>query len=222
MRNIRWVGRVISGRRAKDNGTAPARSARVPAKAPRLGPFRADVQECLFVRFVPWAAAAAALIAAVLPLSAGAEDRAVANFFDRKGQAVGQAQLMETAHGVLIRVILVNMAPGIHGFHIYETGKCDAPSFEGAGGIFNPFGATHGIQSPDGKMAGDLPNIFVDQNGALTFEVVADEVTLGTDSEGLLFDTDGSALIVHQDGDDYKSQPDGRTGERIACAVIQR
>ena len=51
---------------------------------------------------------------------------------------------------------------------------------------------------------------------------MADEVTLGTDSEGLLFDTDGSALIVRQDADDYKSQPDGRTGERIACAVVTR
>lgn len=174
------------------------------------------------MRFLQWAAPVAALIAGVLPLSASAEDRALANFFDRKGNAVGQAQLMETAHGVLIRVTLINVPPGIHGFHIYETGKCDAPDFESAGGIFNPFGASHGIQSPDGKMAGDLPNIFVDANGTLTFEVVADEVTLGTDSEGLLFDTDGSALIVRQDADNYKSQPDGRTGERIACAVVTR
>jgi len=90
------------------------------------------------------------------------------------------------------------MASGIHGFHIYSTGRCDSPDFESAGGIFNPFGTSHGIQSPDGKMASDLPNIFVDASGTLTFEVVADEVTLGTDSEGLLVYTDGAALIVRR------------------------
>lgn len=175
------------------------------------------------MRSAQWAAVLAVLLA-LCPLSAveAQDQRAVANFFDRQGKAVGQAQLQETNHGVLIRVILVGIPPGIHGFHIYETGKCTGPGFESAGGIFNPFGASHGIQSPDGKMAGDLPNIFVEANGGLTFEIVADEVTLGTDSEGLLFDNDGSALVIRQDPDDYKSQPDGRSGERIACAVVER
>jgi Cu-Zn family superoxide dismutase len=37
-----------------------------------------------------------------------------------------------------------------------------------------------------------------------------------------VFDNDGSALVVHAKADDYKTDPAGNAGDRIACGVIQQ
>jgi Cu-Zn family superoxide dismutase len=109
-----------------------------------------------------------------------------------------------------------------HAFHIHEKGQCDAAtSFESAGGHFAPLKHTHGYLSADGPHAGDMPNQFVGSDGALQLQVVNPNVTLGS-GEGALFDADGSALVLHAKLDDYRSQPSGDAGDRIACAVIQR
>ena len=103
-----------------------------------------------------------------------------------EAKAVGEAKLLQTPHGVLIRLELSNFAPGTHAFHIHEIGKCDPPAFTSAGGHFNPFSKKHGILNPEGAHAGDLPNIHVPKNGTLTVEVLAPQVSLEEGDNKLL------------------------------------
>ncbi len=137
-----------------------------------------------------------------------------------QGQTVGNATLTDTPHGVLIHVSLANAPAGVHAFHIHETGKCDAP-FTTAGGHFNPMKKQHGVENPMGMHAGDLPNIDIPANGALTFDAVARDVTLRPGPNSLL-DPDGAALVIHDKADDYKSDPAGNAGDRVICGVITK
>lgn len=163
---------------------------------------------------------AVAALGLVLSTSAGAQtpSTAKAQLQDAKGQKVGEATLTETPHGVLIRVSLTGIPEGVHAFHIHEVGKCEPP-FTSAGGHFNPGKMQHGLENPKGMHAGDLPNVHV--TGALTFEVLARDVTLA-DGPTSVFDADGSALVVHETGDDYTTDPSGNAGGRIACGVITK
>lgn len=140
------------------------------------------------------------------------------------GQEVGEATLTETPNGVLVRLTLRSnppgIAPGTHAFHIHETGKCEAP-FKSAGEHFNPLGKTHGLLSEHGAHAGDFANIHVPDKGALTVEFIAPELSL-KQGKNTLRDTDGSALVIHAHRDDYKSDPAGEAGDRIACGVIEK
>jgi superoxide dismutase, Cu-Zn family len=150
----------------------------------------------------------------------GPADQAKAELKNAQGETVGEALLTETPHGVLIRTTLHGLPEGTHAFHIHQTGKCEPP-FTTAGGHFNPSGKQHGIENPLGMHAGDLPNIHVPQDGRLTFDVFDPDVTMkpGLNS---LFHAEGSALVVHQGADDYRSDPAGNAGARIACGVITR
>ena len=73
----------------------------------------------------------------------------------------------------------------------------------------------------DGHHAGDMPNIHVPANGELTIEIFNDEISLKKDEDETVLDSDGSAIVIHAKGDDYKSDPAGDAGPRIACGVIQ-
>jgi len=135
------------------------------------------------------------------------------------GKEVGSANLSQTPHGVLFNVSIKGMTPGEHAFHVHAVGKCDPP-FTSAGGHFNPDGKKHGMLSPEGQHAGDMPNLHVPQSGDLTVELVNAAITLEKGKPNSLYDADGSALIVHADKDDYKTDPTGEAGGRIACGVI--
>ena len=141
-----------------------------------------------------------------------------------KGQEVGEATLIDTPNGVLVRLTLLSnrpgIAPGTHAFHIHETGKCEPP-FKSAGEHFNPLGKTHGFLSESGPHAGDFPNIHVPDKGALTVEFEVPQISLKQGTKTLR-DSDGSALVIHARGDDYKSDPAGEAGDRIACGVIEK
>jgi superoxide dismutase, Cu-Zn family len=139
---------------------------------------------------------------------------------DADGKTVGDAVLEQRANDVRITANFTGVPPGTHAFHIHEVGKCDPP-FESAGGHFNPTGKQHGKDNPQGSHAGDLPNIQVPADGRLKVEATAKDVSLGAAKNGLL-DADGSALVVHEGADDYKSDPAGNAGKRIACGVIHR
>lgn len=147
---------------------------------------------------------------------------AKASFIDQAGKPLGTAQLSQTEKGVLIEIDLKDAPPGPHGFHIHQTGKCDgADKFTTAGGHFALPGQDHGYQSGKGFHAGDLPNLIVPVGGALKQQIFTPGVTLGAGAASL-FDADGSALVIHAKGDDYRSQPAGDSGDRIACAVIEK
>lgn len=136
---------------------------------------------------------------------------------DAKGASLGQVTLTETPHGILVKGSLANLPPGEHAIHIHETGKCDAATgFKSAGGHLNPSKKKHGILSPEGKHEGDIPNLYVDATGKVQFDFFAQDLTLKD-----VLDTDGAAVVVHATADDYKSDPAGNAGDRIACGVVQ-
>lgn len=148
--------------------------------------------------------------------------QAEATFRNQQGQEVGRAMLTQTAGGVLIEMELSNIPEGEHGFHIHETGACDAADgFKSAGGHFEPARHQHGYMAADGPHAGDMPNQFAGSDGRLAANVLNSNVTL-SDGPTSVLDADGSAIIVHAKPDDYASQPTGDAGDRIACAVIEK
>lgn len=134
-----------------------------------------------------------------------------------EGTQLGNVSVSLTASGNALVVINAEGIPeGVHGIHLHMVGACEGPTFESAGEHLNS-GHQHGVQAEDGPHEGDLPNGHVGTDGILAFDGVAMGVT-----EALLYDEDGSALIVHADPDDYTSQPGGASGDRLACAVIER
>ena len=106
-----------------------------------------------------------------------------------------------------------------HGFHIHEKGDCSAPDGSSAGGHFNPGSSEHGSISTAMHHGGDMPNITANAEGVATIDApVSSNVNIG---KGDGFDIIGRGLIVHADADDYKTQPTGNAGARLACAVIK-
>lgn len=150
---------------------------------------------------------------------AAALDTARATFAGTGGQQIGDARLIGTPHGVLVQAHLESFPPGTHAFHLHETGSC-APDFTASGGHFNPHDTGHGFLDGDGRHVGDLPNVHVPESGDLDVELLADLATLDG-GEAALLDEDGAAIVVHAGADDYRTNPAGGGGERIACAVIR-
>jgi superoxide dismutase, Cu-Zn family len=143
---------------------------------------------------------------------------AAANFVDAEGQPVGTARLQQLPHGMLLSIDLTNAAPGPHALHLHTVGRCDAPSFESAGGHYNPGRKAHGFMSAAGPHAGDLPNVVVPESRKLTAEYLVHGAMLIGASGAM--DADGAALVIHGGKDDYASDPAGGAGARIACAVL--
>ena len=119
--------------------------------------------------------------------------------------------------GVIVDTLIMNLPVGPHALHIHETGECEAPDFESAGGHFAPDGKKHGIRNPDGMHAGDLPNIHIPVSRELRVENFNPRLSL----DDRLFDEDGAAVVIHANSDDYISEPAGDAGPRIACGVIE-
>lgn len=133
---------------------------------------------------------------------------------------VGEAILEEGIEGVTISLKGENLPPGLHGYHIHEKGLCEGPTFETAGGHFNPDDKQHGFDHENGPHAGDLPNLNVGADGKVKNKYVNDRVTLRENKPHSLKGENGTSLIIHARPDDYISQPAGDAGERIACGVI--
>jgi Cu-Zn family superoxide dismutase len=144
-----------------------------------------------------------------------------ADFVNAKGEKIGTATLAPVQGGVRIEFNVSQLPPGMHALHIHTTGRCEGPDFMSAGGHFNPGMKQHGKDNPMGAHAGDLPNFVVDAQGRGQGTVTAMGVTLGN-GDNSLFHTGGTALMVHAAADDYKTDPTGNAGGRLACGVIQR
>jgi Cu-Zn family superoxide dismutase len=158
----------------------------------------------------------------VVPASAQQPQTASASFINAQGDEIGSATLTETPSGVLIALDVRGLPTGEHAFHVHEKGVCNpADKFMSAGGHFNVHDKKHGYLAEGGPHPGDMPNLVVSTNGNLRANVLNTAVTLSS-REGSLFGPNGAALVIHDRLDDYKSQPAGNAGDRIACAVIKR
>jgi Cu-Zn family superoxide dismutase len=131
------------------------------------------------------------------------------------GQAIGTVRYWETPGAISFRVEGNGLTVGRKGLHVHAVGRCDAPAFTSAGPHWNPASRKHGLASPQGPHAGDLPNVPVAANGTLRETVVLSGASLAG-----LRDADGSALVLHAREDDNVTDPSGNSGDRIACAVI--
>jgi Cu-Zn family superoxide dismutase len=119
----------------------------------------------------------------------------------------------------LLSLALKGLPPGDHAFHVHAVGKCEPP-FTSAGGHFNPGNKKHGIEAAEGYHAGDMPNLDVPSSGAINAEVLNTSITLEKGKPNSVFHDGGTAIVVHAGKDDYKSDPAGNAGGRIACGVI--
>jgi Cu-Zn family superoxide dismutase len=162
-------------------------------------------------------ASAALLALATLPAAA---QGAKATLKNAEGKEVGSATLTQTPAGVLVRLSVKGLPAGERAFHIHAVGKCEPP-FTSAGGHFNPGGRKHGLMAAEGHHAGDLPNLHVPASGELVVEVLNPAVTLEKGKANSLFGPEGTALVIHAGKDDYKSDPAGDAGGRIACGRIE-
>jgi len=135
-----------------------------------------------------------------------------------KGNNVAGTVTFEQRGGkTLVTGEIRGLKPGAeHGFHVHEKGDCSSGDGMSAGGHFNPDGKPHGPQAGP-HHAGDMPNLKADASGVAKASFVLDEVTVAAGPKSIV----GRGLIVHKDPDDFKTQPTGNSGARLACAVIR-
>ncbi len=99
---------------------------------------------------------------------------------------------------------------GPHGFHIHENGVCrigdPADPFQAAGEHWNP------TNEPHGNHVGDFPVLF-SNNGRAIMSFFTNKFKPQ--------DAIGKSIIIHQNPDDYRTQPAGDAGKRLACGLIK-
>ncbi len=154
------------------------------------------------------------LLAACASISGKPE--ATATLAARSGSMVaGTVSFTEVSDGLKIRATITGLKPGAHGFHIHEAGDCSAPDASSAKGHFNPTTKAHGHYAEAAHHGGDIPNLMANAQGEATFGFTATGLALSGPNSVI-----GRSVVVHADPDDYKSQPAGNSGPRIACGVI--
>ena len=165
-------------------------------------------------------AAAAALLAGCQTAPEGDGLRATAALQSTKGsKAFGEATFEQVGDKVRVVVFAQGLRPGQqHGFHIHEVGDCSSGDGMSTKGHFNPQGKPHGHPLSEARHAGDLPALFADQSGRARLDTTVDIITLKPGPTNII----GRGMIIHADPDDYRTDPTGNAGARVACGVISR
>ncbi len=132
--------------------------------------------------------------------------------------ARGTVTFTQKGDKVVMRADVTGLTPGGHGFHVHEKGDCSSGDGMSTGGHFNPRGKPHAAHTTVERHAGDLPMLVADAGGNASMVIELDVITVGAGDADIV----GRGLIVHKDPDDYKTQPTGNSGARVACAVIRR
>lgn len=146
--------------------------------------------------------------------------RATAQLQPTTGNATsGSVSFIQKGNKVLVSGEIRGLKPNAeHGFHVHEKGDCASGDGMSAGGHFNPTGAPHGAHGMGMHHTGDLPSLKADAGGIARFNFESGSLAVGSGVTNIV----GRGLIVHRDPDDYKTQPTGNAGPRLACAIITR
>jgi Cu-Zn family superoxide dismutase len=144
---------------------------------------------------------------------------AVADLAPTTGNAAkGTVTFTQKGDKVLVHARVSGLSPGTHGFHIHEKGDCSSGDGMSAGGHFNPLGKPHAYPTVEDRHAGDMPMLAADAAGNAVLDGELDVITIGVGATDIV----GKSVIVHKDGDDFKTQPTGNSGARVACGVIRK
>lgn len=165
-----------------------------------------------------WAIAVAALLVTGCATTEREVPTAEATLKPTTGnQAKGTVRFAQHRDKVRVSGEITGLNPNSeHGFHVHEKGDCSAPDATSAGGHFNPLNKAHGHAVPGGRHAGDMPNLRTDGSGRATFSFDLSGITVTEGEVGVV----GRSVIVHAKPDDYRTQPTGDSGARLACGVI--
>ena len=135
-----------------------------------------------------------------------------------KGNAVsGLVQFTQRGEKVMVTGEITGLRPnGEHGFHIHDKGDCSSGDGMSTGGHFNPNAKAHGEHEHSEHHAGDLVSLKANAAGVAKFSYESAGISVGSGATDVV----DRGLIVHRDADDFKTQPTGNSGPRLACAVI--
>lgn len=150
----------------------------------------------------------------------GHQGRAGASLRNAQGQVVGEVAAAREGGVIKVHLTVRGFAAGTYGVHLHQAGRCEAPDFASAGAHWNPGNHQHGRLNPQGPHLGDLPNLEALANGTgrIDFDVPV-PAGAAADANPLL-DEDGTAIVIHAAPDDYRTDPSGNSGARIACGVL--
>ncbi len=162
------------------------------------------------------AAAVAGLLAGCASAPAGGPQAATTLAPTKGNTASGVVRFVQMGDKVQVTAEISGLTPGAHGFHVHEKGDCSAPDGTSAGGHFNPAGKPHGHPDHSDHHAGDLPQLEADAYGVAKLTATTGLLSVGSGDGNVV----GRAVIVHASPDDYKTQPTGNSGARVACGVI--
>ena len=145
---------------------------------------------------------------------------AYAELKNLEGETIGMASLTPSPAGVLVHVRVEGMPAGKKGIHLHSKASCLADTgFKSSKGHHAEAKGEHGLLNPIGPGNGDLGNIFVGTDGVGEMEFFKVGISLDGDAYPLL-DTDGSAIVIHENQDDHISQPIGGAGARLVCGLV--
>ncbi|WP_310474620.1 superoxide dismutase family protein [Sandarakinorhabdus sp.] len=137
------------------------------------------------------------------------------------GNSLGEVELLQMAEGVQLIATVKGLPAGQYAMHLHAVGRCVGPDFASAGPHFNPANKQHGRDNPMGAHAGDLPNLTVTDKGLGEMNLMLPGLRLA-DGDAPLIDADGAAVVLHARADDYRSDPAGNAGTRIACGEVRK